>query len=468
MTPDEFRARGYEMVDWIADYLETVGERRILPDVEPGDIRAMLPDHAPEDPESFDAILADLDRVVMPGVTHWQSPGWFSYFPANSSPPSILGEMASAGLGVQGMLWSTSPAATELESVVLDWLVDLMGLPSTWKTTNAGGGVINQSASDSNHLMLVVARQRAAHLGPVENMVAYASQQAHSSVERGARIAGYGHVRLVGVDDRYAMDPARLREQVATDREAGLIPVAVTSVIGTTATTAVDPLDAINEIAVAGGMWHHVDAAYAGNAMICPEFRLYLAGVEGADSYTFNPHKWLLTNFDCNILYVADRAALIETLSILPPYLRNEATDSGAVIDYRDWHVSLGRRFRALKLWFVIRSYGAVGLRNLVRGHVALADDLAARLETDPRFELVAPHPFGLVCFRAAAGDEATQRLAEAINASGHAAVTAMQLDDRYIIRVSIGQAYTDRLHVERLWSLIDQHTPAIEEESDE
>jgi aromatic-L-amino-acid decarboxylase len=465
MTPEEFRVRGYQMVNWIADYLTTVGERQITPDVKPGDVRAMLPEHAPEQPEEFDTIMADLDRVVMPGITHWQSPGWFAYFPANSSPASILGEMASAGLGVQGMMWSTSPAATELESVVLDWLVDLLGLPVQWKTTDRGGGVINSSASDSTHLMLAVARHRAAARGNAEDMVVYASEQAHSSIERGARIAGFGQVRLVGVDANHAMAAKLLRDQITADRAAGLIPVAVVSVVGTTATNAIDPTRAIGEIAADTGLWHHVDAAYAGNAMICPEFRQHQDGLELVDSYTFNPHKWLLTNFDCNLLFVAERRPLIETLAILPPYLVNQASESGAVIDYRDWHVSLGRRFRALKLWFVLRSYGAEGLRYLIRSHVSLADELAVRLEADPRFEVVAPHPFALVCFRATAGNATTQELATALNASGNVAVTPMQLGDSYIIRVSVGQTYTEAEHVERLWSLIDKHTPTSLEE---
>jgi aromatic-L-amino-acid decarboxylase len=326
--------------------------------------------------------------------------------------------------------------------------------------------MINVSASDSTHLVLAVARHRAAASGAAEDMVTYASEQAHSSVERGARIAGYGHVRTIGVDDDLAMDPAALRAAIVADREAGLIPVAVTSVIGTTATTAVDPVRAIGEIAIEESLWHHVDAAYAGNAMVCPEFRHHQDGLELADSYTFNAHKWLLTNFDCNALFVADRAPLIETLSIFPPYLRNAATESGAVIDYRDWHVSLGRRFRALKLWFVLRSYGAEGLRYLIRHHVALADELAGRLEADPRFRVVAPHPFGLVCFRTTRGNAATEALAAAINASGDVLVTPMQLGQDHIIRVSVGQAYTEEKHVDRLWSLIDKHTSSSQEES--
>jgi aromatic-L-amino-acid decarboxylase len=453
MSPADFRRYGYEVIDWVADYFESVADRPIVSGVEPGSIRAMIPDAAPERPESFDAILRDLDDVVMPGITHWQSPGWFAYFPANTSPPSILGELVTAGLGVQGMLWSTSPAATEIEEVVADWLVDLLGLPESWKTSGPGGGVIQMSASDSTHTALVVARERA-H-GAVGDMVVYASEQAHSSIEKGARVAGYGHVRLVPVDDRYAMRADAFERAVVEDIAAGLIPVAVVSAVGTTATTAVDPVRSVGEIARAHGLWHHVDAAYAGTAMICPEFRHYQHGLELVDSYTFNPHKWMFTNFDCSLFYVADRGPLIEALSILPPYLRNEASASGQVIDYRDWHVPLGRRFRALKLWFVLRSYGAEGIRYHVREHVALAESLAGRIGDHPLLELVAPVPFGLVSFRHVDGNEKTRALAAEINDSGWAFVTPSTIDDVSFIRVSIGQARTTGVHIDRLWDLI-------------
>ncbi len=454
MSPEDFRRYGHEVVDWVADYLAGVGDRPVLPGVEPGEIRAMLPDAPPDYPEPFDAVLADLDRVVMPGITHWQSPGWFGYFPANSSPPSILGELVSAGLGVQGMLWSTSPAATELEHVVADWLVDLLGLPHEWKTTGPGGGVIQMSASDSTHTALVVAREHAE--GDVERMVAYASEQAHSSIEKGSRVAGYGHTRFIPVDDRYAMRPEALKVAVEADLAAGLLPVAVVSAVGTTGTTAVDPVRAIGEIARSHGLWHHVDAAYAGTAMICPEYRHYQAGLDLVDSYTFNPHKWMFTNFDCSLFYVADRRPLIEALSILPPYLRNKASESGRVIDYRDWHVPLGRRFRALKLWFVLRAYGAEGIRHHVREHMALATDLASRIDAHPDLELVAPVPFGLVSFRHILGDDATDALAAGVNASGWAYVTPSVIDGRHFVRVSIGQTTTTAAHVARLWELIE------------
>ncbi len=456
MTPDEFRVYGYQLIDWLAEYRERIEDHPILASVEPGDISSMLPERAPEQAEPFDALIRDLDRVVMPGVTHWQSPNWFAYFPANTSPPSVLAELVSAGLGLQGMLWSTSPVMTELESRVLDWLVELMGLPSSWTSTGTGGGVIQMSASDATHTALVVARHRRRADGHAEDMVVYASSEAHSSIEKGCTVAGVGHCRKVAVDATFAMDPRALREMVEADREAGLIPIAVVSAIGTTATTAVDPLVAISDIASGSGMWHHVDAAYAGTAMLCSEFRVHQPDLERVDSYTFNPHKWMMVNFDCNVLWVADRGPLIDTLSVLPPYLRNTATEEGAVIDYRDWHVPLGRRFRALKLWWVIRAYGAEGLRSLVRTHVGLADDLAVRIESDDRFALFAPHPFGLVCFAHVDGNEATRGLASALNATGRVAITASEIDGTAFIRVVIGQTFTEQRHVDALWELID------------
>ncbi|MDX1690103.1 MAG: pyridoxal-dependent decarboxylase, partial [Acidimicrobiia bacterium] len=334
MDPDDFRRHGHALVEWLASYMETVGDRSVTPDVAPGDIAGALPDSAPERPEPFEALIRDLDEVVMPGITHWQSPGWFAYFPANTSGPSILAELVSAGLGVQGMLWSTSPAATEIESRVTDWLVDLLGLPRTWKNAvGPGGGVLQATASDSTHLVHVVARERATTDAP---LVSYASTQAHSSVEKGARVAGIDHFRAIDVDAALRMRPDVLRAAIAEDRDAGRVPLIVTTVLGTTGTAAVDPIDAVSGIAAEEGIWHHVDAAYAGSAMICPELRHLQAGAGSADSYTFNPHKWMFTTFDCNVLYVADRASLIDSMSITPPYLRNAASESGEVIDYRD------------------------------------------------------------------------------------------------------------------------------------
>ena len=456
MTPEEFRRRGYEVVDWVAAYLEGVEDLPVMSTVEPGEIASQLPTKAPEHGESFDRLLADLDEIVLPGITNWQSPNWYAYFPANASPPSILAELASAGLGAQGMLWSTSPALTEIEGVVLDWLVDLMGLPETWKMAGPGGGVIQMSASDATHTMLVVARHQQQDRARSEDMVVYVSNQAHFSIQKGCTVAGIGHCRLIDVDEAYAMDPSALEAAIQADLAAGLLPIAVVTAVGATGTTAIDPLDAVSAIAEEHGLWHHVDAAYAGTAMLCEEFRVHQPGLDRVDSYTFNPHKWMMVNFDCNVLWVADRTPLLDTLSILPPIMRNAATDAGAVVDYRDWHVPLGRRFRALKLWWVIRSYGAEGLRAFVREHVRLADEFASRIEADERFALVAPHPFGLVCFTHVDGNEVTRTLATAINASGKAAVTPSELDGTAFIRVSIGQTYQTERHLDALWDLVD------------
>jgi aromatic-L-amino-acid/L-tryptophan decarboxylase len=460
MSAEEFRRHGHALIDWVAGYMEKAETYPIQSRVSPGDIRAKLPEAAPEDPEPFEVILRDLEEVILPGVTHWQSPGWFAYFPGNASPPAILGELASAGLNVQGMLWSTSPAATELESLMMDWLVDQLGLPPAWKTTGPGGGVIQGTASDSSHTALVVARHLAARRAQTPALVAYVSAQAHSSIEKGARVAGFEHIRAVDVDDAHAMSPGALRAAVAADVAAGLTPAVVVGTVGTTGTTAVDPVRAIGEVAREHGMWHHVDAAYAGTAMICPEFRHHQDGLELVDSYTFNPHKWMMVNLDCSAFYVADRAPLIDALAILPPYLRNRASESGEVIDYRDWHVALGRRFRALKLWFVLRSYGAEGIRRHVRDGVRMARGLAGRLEQDERFELVAPVPFGLVCFRHVGGNAPTEALAEAVNAADDVYVTPSTIGDMAFIRVSVGQTRTEQRHVDRLWELIDRHAP--------
>jgi aromatic-L-amino-acid decarboxylase len=457
MTPDEFRRHGHEVVEWVAAYMERVGGLPIASSVAPGEIRARLPAAAPEEPEPFAALLRDLDDVVLPGITHWQAPGWFAYFPANASGPSILAELASAGLGAQGMLWSSSPALTEIEAHVLDWLVDLLGLPQHFKTAvGPGGGVIQTSASDATHLMHVVARDRAIRGGtPIDRLVAYGSSQAHSSVERGARIAGFTHIRKLDVDETFALRADALRTAIARDRAAGLVPAIVTSAIGTTGTGAVDPVADVADLAREHGVWHHVDAAWAGSAMLCEEHRRHQAGAERADSYTFNPHKWLFTNFDCNVLWVADRAPLIEALSIVPPYLRNAASASGEVIDYRDWHVPLGRRFRALKLWWVLRSYGASGLRHHVREHIALARELGRRIDDHPRLERVAPVSFALVCFRHGDGDDATDALTAAINAHPTVHVTPSAVDDVRFVRVAVGQTHTSADDAERLWAAI-------------
>ncbi|MFS8584296.1 MAG: pyridoxal-dependent decarboxylase [Acidimicrobiia bacterium] len=460
MTPDEFRRWGRAVVDWVADYWATVERHRVVPDVEPGEVRSWLPPAPPEAPEPFEEVLADLDRVVLPGTTHWQHPGFHAYFPANTSGPGVLADIVSGGLATQGMLWQTGPALTEVEAHVLDWLVDLLGLPERFRSTGAGGGVIQDSASSATLCALVAARERALARGAaLDRLVVYSSEHAHSSLEKGARVAGLRpeNVRLLDVDDTFALRPDALEAAIEADTAAGLVPCLVMATIGTTSSLAVDPLPAVGPIAARAGAWFHVDGAMAGSAAVCPEHRDQQAGLEHADSYVFNPHKWLFTTFDCSCLFVADRAPLVEALSILPEYLRNAASESGRVVDYRDWQIPLGRRFRALKLWFVLRWYGAEGLRHHVREHVRLAGELAGRIERDPRLELAAPARLNLVCFRHVDGDEATQRLHEALNATGRVYLTHTRLAGRYVVRAAIGAWTTEQRHVDALWELIDE-----------
>jgi len=471
MTPAEFRAHGRAVVDWIADYLETIESRPVRSQVAPGSVAAALPRHPPEQGEGFDAVLADLDRVVLPGVTHWQHPSFFAYFPANASGPAILGDLLSAGLGVQGMLWVTSPACTELETVVVDWLAELLDLPERFRSASAGGGVIVDSASSANLVALLAALHRCSggevtRDGVRRPYTVYVSAQTHSSMEKGARIAGLGAagVRNVASDPAsQGMDPADLRRMLAADRAAGLVPAMVCATVGTTGTTAIDPVAAIGAVCREFGVWLHVDAAYAGVAAVCPELRWINDGVgDYADSYCTDPHKWLLTNFDCTAFWVADRDALTGALSVLPEYLRNQASDTGAVLDYRDWQVPLGRRFRALKLWAVIRWYGAAGLRAHIRGHVELAQELAGWVRADGRFEVVAPAPLSLVVFRprwpglaAAEADAETAALLDRLNAGGRLYLTHCAVDGRMALRLAVGAPSTQRHHVERAWRAI-------------
>ncbi|MBX7237432.1 MAG: aminotransferase class V-fold PLP-dependent enzyme [Caldilineales bacterium] len=462
MTPDEFRRYGRAVVDWIADYYEGIEAFPVLSQVRPGEVREHLPAHPPEQGETVETMLADVERIILPGLTHWQSPNFFAFFPANASFPAILGDLLSSGLGVQGMLWATSPACTELETHVLDWLVEMLGLPDRFLSAGAGGGVIQDTASSATLAALLAGRERATagasnESGADGRLVAYTSTQAHSSLEKAVKIAGLGrsNLRLIEVDEAFALRPEALARQIAADRAAGLTPAFVLATVGTTSSNAIDPLPEIGRICRAEGAWLHVDAAMSGTAALCPEFRWIQDGLEYADSYAFNPHKWMFTNFDCDCLWVADRQALIGALSILPEYLRNAASASGAVIDYRDWHIQLGRRFRALKLWFVIRHYGVEGLQHHVRQHVALAQEFAAWVQNDARFELVAPAPLNLVCFRLRGDDADNEALLDHLNRSGRMYLTHTRLNGRYTLRMSIGQTHTERRHVAQAWDLI-------------
>jgi aromatic-L-amino-acid decarboxylase len=470
MDADEFRRHGHDLIDWIAEYLETNTELPVMSRSQPGDVASRVPANPPESGEPMDRILADFRRDILPGVTHWNHPRFFAYFPANNSYPSILGELLSAGLGINAMLWQTSPAATELEQRVVGWLAQLLNLPEGFR------GCIQDTASTATLTALVCARERTTgHAGNAGGPAAtgglrvYASTEAHSSVVKGARLAGFGdeNVVPVAVDADYAMDPADLADRIAADQAAGRRPCCVVATVGTTSTTAIDPLPRIGPLCRDHGLWLHVDAALAGTAAMLPQMRWILSGIEDADSFVFNPHKWLLTNFDCSAWYVQDPVHLERTLAIDPAYLQTEHDPH--VRNFRDWGVPLGRRFRALKLWFVLRSYGAHGLREIIAGHLALAREFAGWVERTAGWELAAPVPLNTVCFRLrpagadpAMIDRLNRELCDRINADGTIYVTMTELDGLATLRLAIGQRRTARRHVETAWRVLRQEAARI------
>jgi aromatic-L-amino-acid/L-tryptophan decarboxylase len=458
----DWRRDGQKALDWIAEYLERAESLPVLSQAKPWEIYKSLPAEAPQQPESFDAILKDLEEKILPGITHWQSPHFHAYFPANSSPPSVLGDLLSSGLGVQGMLWATSPACTELETRVLDWIADMLDLPASFRSSSTGGGVIQDSASSANLVGIIAGRERATNFGANEDgcnrqLAAYTSAHAHSSMEKGIKIAGIGrkNLRAIEVDENFAMRPDALRRAIEQDKKAGRLPCFVGATVGTTSTLAWDPLPEIGAICKEHNVWLHVDAAMAGTAALCPEFRWIHKGLELADSYCFDAHKWMATNFDCTCFYVADRNALTESLSITPEYLKNTASATGSVFDYRDWHIPLGRRFRALKLWCVIRSYGVQGLQSMVRRHVSAAQQFRAWISDDSRFELMSPSDLNLICFRLKGDDLANEELLKGLNASGKVYLSHTKLHGRFTLRFCVGQTYTEERHVREAWELI-------------
>ena len=473
LDPDEFRRQAHAVVDWIADYRAGLAQRPVGPTVGPGWVRAQLPAELPERPAPVADLLAELDRVVLPASTHWQHPGFFGYFPANASLPSLLGDMLSAGLGPQGMLWSTSPAATEVEQVLLDGFAAALGLGSRFTFAGGGGGCIQDSASSATLVALLAALHRTSggawrDTGVDGRERVYLTAETHSSVAKAARVAGLGAraLHVVGsVPGGLDMSAESLAAALAADRAAGLRPTLVCATVGSTGTGAVDRLpalaDAIRSPSGPGGApapWLHVDAAWAGVAALCPEHRELLDGAASADSLCTDAHKWLLTAFDASLLWVRDGQALPAALSITPEYLRNAATESGTVVDYRDWQVPLGRRFRALKLWAVVHAFGLDGLRGHIRAHVAMAEQLADWIREDPRFTLAAPPSLALLCLRLVTGagpdadDAATRALLQRINAGGRALLTHTVVDGRYAIRVAIGSVATQTDDVAALW----------------
>ena len=470
MTPEEFRTHAHELVDWMADYMAGIEERPVRSQSAPGEIAAKVPVTAPEQPEAMTDIFADFERDILPGVTNWQHPSFFAYFPANSSPPSVLAEMLTATLAAQCMLWQTSPAGTELETRMMEWLRDMLALPQQFQ------GVIQDSATSATLVALLTARERAtewqandqglAALGAQgQRLTVYVSQEAHSSIEKTMKVAGYGveNLRKIPADDDFAMQPEALAAAIEADLADGFTPACVTACVGGTGTGAMDPIRPIGKLCRQHGIWLHVDAAWAGSALILPEWRHLTDGLELADSFVFNPHKWLFTNFDCTAYFVADTAALERTLSLVPEYLRSRET--GHVIDYQNWSVPLGRRFRALKLWFVIRSYGVEGLRSMIRTHIDLAQMLFHQVSDEADFEILSPLRLSLFSFRyhpSGIDDEAeldalNLRLLEALNDSGRLYLTQNKVKGRFAIRFQIGQTSTQARHVNDAWSTIQE-----------
>ena len=466
MNPTDFRKYAHQFVDWMADYMENVAQFPVKSQVQPREIYAQLPEVLPSDGETIEAIFSDFKNIILPGITHWQSPNFFAYFTANSSPPSVLAEMLTATLAAQCMKWETSPAAAELEERVVNWLRDLMGIPAEWE------GVIQDTASTATLAAIICAREQ--HSGfkinnngfeGISNYRVYCSEETHSSIEKGVKIAGLGKKNLVKipVDNRHALRPDILIKAIEKDINNGLQPLCIIASLGTTGTTAIDPLKAIGEVCEDYDIWLHVDAAFAGSTLLLPEFQWMIEGIEKADSFVFNPHKWLFTNFDCTVYFVKDKMTLLKTFSILPEYLKTK-TD-GNVNNYCDWGIPLGRRFRALKLWFVLRYYGLNGLRQKIRHHIDLAKWLEEQVQNSPDFTLLIPRNFNLICFHYTPSgitemeeiNQINEKLLHRLNASGKIYLTHTKINKIYTLRMVVGQTNVELTNVQNAWSLIQQ-----------
>lgn len=466
MTTEEFKKQAHQFVDWMAEYFETVEKFPVKAKVNPGEILEKLPLNPPAEAESMDEIFHDFRQTILPGMTHWQSPNFFAYFPANSSYPSVLAEMLTATLGAQCMIWETSPAAAELEERVMNWLIQMMGLPQEFE------GVIQDTASTATLTALLTAREKASEFQINENgfkgnekFRIYCSTETHSSVEKAVKIAGFGRNSLVkiDVDEDFKIKPGLLQEAINRDIEQGFRPLCIIATIGTTSTTAIDPLEEIVQISSKYKIWLHVDAALAGSALILPEFRWMINGIDKVDSFVFNPHKWLFTNFDCSAYFVRDAELLIKTLEILPEYLKTQSR--GKVNDYRDWGVPLGRRFRALKLWFVIRNFGLKGLQEILRHHLQLSQQLKENIIKSDDFEIMAPVPLNTICFRYHPSgindttelNKMNEALMHQLNESGKVYFTHTRLNGNYVIRFVIGQTNVTEKHIKNAWEMIKE-----------
>ena len=471
MIIEEFRRYAHELVDWMANYLENIESYPVMAQVQPKEIIKQLPNDAPQEPQSFEEITTDFEKIILPGITHWQHPSFFAYFQANSSPPSILAEMLTATIGAQCMIWQTSPAAAELEERVMQWLGKMIGLPSTFT------GVIQDSASTATLCSILTAREKASNYKINEKgmndkgiFTTYCSQETHSSIEKGVKIAGLGkkYLRKIPVDEKYAMLPEELEAAIQRDLSNGFHPLCTIATLGTTGSTAIDPLRKIGEICARYNIWLHVDAALAGTALLLPEYRWIIDGIEYVDTFVFNPHKWMFTNFDCSAYFVKDPAALIQTFEILPEYLKTKEEDR--VNNYRDWSIPLGRRFRALKLWFVIRHYGVKGLQQKIKYHIQITQALAKKIEETEDFELLAPVPLNIVCFHYKPSnikdlDQLNQinaTMLERLNRTGKLYMTHTKLNGVYTLRLVVGQTYVEQHHVDSAWKLIKDIAASI------
>jgi len=461
----EFRKYAHELVDWMADYLENIDQYPVKSQVKPKEIISQLADKAPQNGESIDEIFKDFKKIIMPGMTHWQHPNFHAYFPANSSYPSILAEMLTATMAAQCMMWETSPSAAELEEQVMIWLRDMLGLPKNFD------GVIQDTASSATLCAILSAREKISDFkinlqGINENNYRiYCSNQTHSSIDKAVKIAGLGLENLVkvDVDDNLAMKPAELEKAITSDLGNGKKPLCVIATLGTTGTTAVDPLREIAKICNELNIWLHVDAAYAGNVLVLPEMRWMTEGVEMVDSFVLNPHKWMFTNFDCSAYFVKDKDILINTFTMIPEYLKTATT--GLVNDYKDWGIALGRRFRALKLWFVIRNFGVEGIRETYRNQLKMTKNLETKIKDEAGFEILAPVNLNLICFRFVPQNlnslekinQYNEQLLKSLNDSGKIYLTHTKINEKYALRFVMGQTYVQEEHVDKAWKLIKE-----------
>lgn len=475
LEPEEFRRQAHLVVDFLVDYYKNVENYPVRSQVGPGYLKKSITQSAPYNPEPIEDILRDVRRDIIPGLTHWQSPNFYGYFPCNVSIPGILGEMLCAGFNVPGFNWISSPAATELESTVVDWIGKMLQLPADFLFSGGGGGVIQGTTCEAILSTIVAARDKMLKkIGShkINKLVVYGSDHTHSAFQKAAQIAGIhrNNFRAVATKkaDAFALTAEALREAIESDIESGLVPLFLCASVGTTASTAVDPLGLLGAVAKEYGIWVHVDGAYAVSACICPEFRHFMEGVENADSLSFNPHKWLFTGLDCCCLWVKHPAALVESLSTNPEFLRNKPSESSQVVDYKDWQITLSRRFRSIKVWLVLRSYGVANLRRFIRNHVRMAQDFEGMVKMDKRFQVVVPRNFSTVCFRISpleldgAAHNLDAQLLESVNESGKIFLTHAVIGGVYVMRFAIGASLTENRHINLAWKVIQEHANSL------